>query len=93
MKTLLVCLGVCLFVRLYLIKIKTAEPIGPKFFVGPHVDPREGFCMIKFSKIASNNLNYPPNAVLLCNLYYVTYIFSEKDLVSLQAKHEKDDES
>jgi hypothetical protein len=29
-----VCLFVCLFVCLYPINVKTAEPIGPKFFVG-----------------------------------------------------------
>ena len=29
-----VCLSVCLFVCLYQINVKTAEPIGPKFFVG-----------------------------------------------------------
>ena len=29
----LACLGVCLFVY------KTAEPTGPKFYVGPHVAP------------------------------------------------------
>ena len=27
----------CLSVRLYSINVKTAEPIGPTFFVGPHV--------------------------------------------------------
>ena len=31
------CLSVCLFVCLYPINVKTAEPIGPKFFVGHHV--------------------------------------------------------
>ena len=30
----LACLFVCLFVCLYPINVKTAEPIGPKFFVG-----------------------------------------------------------
>ena len=39
----LACLGVwvfvCLFVCLYPINVKTAEPIGPKFFVGHHVIP------------------------------------------------------
>ena len=30
----LACLGVCLFVCLYPINVKTAEPIGPKFVVG-----------------------------------------------------------
>ena len=32
-----VCLSVCLFVCLYPINVKTAETIGPKFFVGHHV--------------------------------------------------------
>ena len=31
---LFVCLFGCLFVCLYPINVKTAEPIGPKFFVG-----------------------------------------------------------
>ena len=31
------CLSVCSFVCLYPIDVKTAEPIGPKFCVGPHV--------------------------------------------------------
>ena len=35
----LACLSVCLFVCLYPINVKTAKPIGPKFFVGPHVSP------------------------------------------------------
>jgi len=30
----LACLSVCLFVCLYPINVKTAEPIGPKLFVG-----------------------------------------------------------
>ena len=30
----LACLSVCLSVCLYPINVKTAEPIGPKFFVG-----------------------------------------------------------
>ena len=34
-----VCLFVCLFVCLYPINVKTAEPIGPKFFVGSRVIP------------------------------------------------------
>ena len=34
-----VCLFVCLSVCLYPINVKTAEPIGPKFFVGHHVIP------------------------------------------------------
>ena len=31
--------SVCLFVCLYPINVKTAEPIRPKFFVGHHVTP------------------------------------------------------
>ena len=34
-----VCVFVCLSVCLYPINVKTAEPIGPKFFVGPHGAP------------------------------------------------------
>ena len=39
-----VCLSVCLFP----INVKTAEPIGPKFFVGHH---KEGLSKIKISNI------------------------------------------
>ena len=35
----LACLSVSLFVCFYPINVKTAEPIGPKFFVGHHVTP------------------------------------------------------
>ena len=35
----LACLSVCLFVCLYPVNVKTTKPIGPKFFVGPHVTP------------------------------------------------------
>ena len=34
-----VCLFGCLFVCLYPINVKTAEPIRPEFFVGHHVTP------------------------------------------------------
>ena len=33
----LACLSVCLSACLYPINVKTAEPIGPKLFVGHHV--------------------------------------------------------
>ena len=42
---------VCLSVCLYPINVKTAEPIGPNFGVGPHVTPKEGLRMIKISKL------------------------------------------
>ena len=55
----LACLSVCLFVCLYSINVKTAEPIGPKFFVGHHVTTGKVyewskfqiFVFIKFLKI------------------------------------------
>ena len=42
------CLGVCLSVCLYPINVKTAEPIGPKFFVKPHVTPGKVYDLSKF---------------------------------------------
>ena len=44
--TLLVWVSVCLC----LINVKTVEPIGPKFCVGPSYDSRDGLWMIEFSK-------------------------------------------
>ena len=44
----LACLFWCLFVCLYPINVKTAEPIGPKFFVGPHVTPTKVYEWSKF---------------------------------------------
>ena len=49
---LLVCLFVCLFVCLYPINVKTAEPIGPKFFVGSHVTPGKIYESSKLKKIS-----------------------------------------
>ena len=37
LQSLFGCLFGCLSVCLYPINVKTAEPIGPKFFVGHHV--------------------------------------------------------
>ena len=42
---------VCLFVCLYPINVKTAEPIGPKFFCGTSRDHRKGLWMIEILKI------------------------------------------
>jgi len=42
----LACLSVCL----YPINVKTAEPIGPKFFVGPHVTPGKVYECTKFKE-------------------------------------------
>ena len=39
---------VCLSVRLNLkINAKTAGPIGPTFFVEPHMTPREGLWLVR----------------------------------------------
>ena len=43
-----ICLGVWVFVCLYLTSIKTAEPIGPKIFVGLHMSQGMIKIFIKF---------------------------------------------
>ena len=43
-------LSACLSVCLYPINVKTAKPIGTKFFVGHQRDHREGLRMIKIKK-------------------------------------------
>ena len=46
--TLLLCLGVCLF---FPIIVKTAEPIGPKFFLGPNVTPGKFYGWLNFQNL------------------------------------------
>ena len=36
--------------------VKTAEPIGPKFFVGPRLAPGKVYEWPKFQKFASNKI-------------------------------------
>ena len=48
-------LSVGLFVCLYPINVKTAEPIGPKFFVGHHVTPWKVY---EWSKLKNLCLNF-----------------------------------
>jgi len=43
----------CLFVCLYPINVKTAEPIGPKFFVGHHVTTGKVYEWSKFQIFVS----------------------------------------
>ena len=43
----------CLFVCLYPINVKTAEPIGPKFFVGHHVTAGKVYEWTKFKIFVS----------------------------------------
>ena len=48
-----VCLFVCLSVCLYPINVKTAEPIGPKFFVGHHATTGKVYEWSKFQIFVS----------------------------------------
>jgi len=51
----------CLSVCLYPINVKTAEPIGPKFCVGPHVAPGKVYKWSKFEKFASIKIRFSLN--------------------------------
>ena len=51
----LACLSGCLSVCLYPINVKTAEPIGPKFFEGSRVTPGKVYGWSNFQKFASLN--------------------------------------
>jgi len=47
----MLCLFVCVSVSVYSISVKTAEPIGLKLCVGPHMNPAGSFiCMLKITK-------------------------------------------
>ena len=46
-----VFLFICLFVCLYPINIQTAEPIGPNFFVVPHMIPGKVYGWLEFKQI------------------------------------------
>ena len=48
-----VWVSVCLFVWLYPINVKTAEPIGPKFFVGHLGTPGKAYESSKFQIFVS----------------------------------------
>ena len=50
----ILCLSVCL----YPINIKTAEPIGPKFFVWSRVTPGKVFRWSNFQKFVSNKIRF-----------------------------------
>ena len=56
LSTLLVCLGVCVFVSN---KRQTAEPIRPNFFVGHHNTPTKVYERSKLRSIASNKIRFP----------------------------------
>ena len=54
------CLGVWVFVSLsvclYPLKVKTTEPIGAKFCVGPHMPPGKVYGLSKFQKLSFNKI-------------------------------------
>ena len=50
---MLVCLS--MFVCLYPTNVKTAEPIGPKFCVGPHLTPGKVYGCSKLQKCVSKS--------------------------------------
>jgi len=71
----------CLFVCLYPINVKTAEPIGPKFFVGPLGTPgkvyessniclHQNSIVIKFFKILKINEIFCENQRIIFVLFY-----------------------
>ena len=75
------CLGVCLFDRLYPINVKTAEPIGPKFFVGHLGTPgkvyessniclHQNSIVIKFFKILKIREIFCENPRIIFVLFY-----------------------
>ena len=51
-------LSVCLSVCFYPINVKTAEPIGPKFFVGHHVILGKVYGWLNFQKFASIKIRF-----------------------------------
>ena len=57
----ILCLPVCLFVCLYPINVKMAEPIGPTFFVAPRVTPGKVYGWSYFQKFASIKIRFFEN--------------------------------
>ena len=55
------CLFVCLSVCLYPINVKTAEPIGPNFFVGHHVNTGKVYEWSKFQIFVSIKIRSSSN--------------------------------
>ena len=44
-------MSVCLFAHFYLINVKTAEPIGPKFCLGPRMTSRKVYGCSKLKNL------------------------------------------
>ena len=60
------CLSVC---KLYPINPKTAEPIGPKFCVGPHMTPGKVYGWTKFKNMPPPNLKIHEIFLKICELF------------------------
>ena len=55
--TSMLCLtDVWVFACLYPINLKTAEQIGPKYFVGPHMSPVKVYGCLAFQNLSQNKL-------------------------------------
>ena len=80
-----VWVSVCLFVCLYPINVKTAEPIGPKFFVGHIGTPGMVYESSKFQifvsiKIRSSlNFEYPRFFYKICKLFFLLFYNLNKE--------------
>ena len=74
-----ICLSVCLSVRFYPIIVKTAEPIWPKFCVGPHVTPGKVCKWSKFQKLVSRiisfSLNFENHEIFFLNPQTFLFVF------------------
>jgi len=72
-------LSVCLFVCFYPINVKTAEPIGLKFFVVPHVAPGKVYKSSKFQKVVFKSffiyLKRRNRCAKILVIWKVTYAF------------------
>ena len=80
----LACLSVCLFVCLYPINVKTAEPIGPNFFEGHHVTLGQELSMIKIKNLCLKVFYFCKNI----QNFEVPRIFSNKFSKTTKLFHE-----
>ena len=63
-----------MFVRLYPINVNTAEPIGPKFCVEPHVAPGKVCEWSNFQKFASIKIRF----LKILNIHEIIFFKSAK---------------
>ena len=82
-----------MLVCLYPTNVKTAEPIGPKFCVGPHMTPGKVYKLSKFKKFASNKIRFLINSnhgiflIKSANLFFIFVLHStNRKCLQLQKK-------